>query len=631
MNDSAPPAASLVLYKQDVARVTAIGPKKVDIERRDGERLSVRPKDVTVLHPGPFNNWSQLQPVEGEVQVAWELLAGTTTTLPELAELAYEAFTPGTAWAAWRLVEDGLYFHGTPEAIVARTAAQLQAEQEARKAKAAQERAWNAFVARVAEGRSDEEADSVYLNEIEGLALGRYDQSRVMRDLGRAETPENAHALLLELGYWTPHVNPYPARLGLPTESSTAPVEALPQEEREDLTHLAVFAIDDTGSSDADDAVSLEETPLGLRLWVHIADVAALVKPDSPADLEARARGASLYLPEGTARMLPPEATTILALGMEELSPALSLAIDLTDALEVAHLTIVPSLLRVTRLSYDEAELQQEEGPLAPLFAPAARLEEKRRRQGAIEIDLPEVKIRVVDGEVSIKTLPNLRSRNMVREAMLLAGEAVAQFALEQGIPIPYSVQEGAGAAEAAPSSSEAASPPSKEEEGALAGQFALRRTLKRSQASLTPGAHAGLGLPLYVQATSPLRRYLDLVVHQQLRAYVRGEPLLDEQALAERVGAAEAVRGDMRYGERISNEHWTLVYLLQNPEWRGEGIVVEQYGKRSKLLIPELAYETQLYLRHPAALNDTVRLALAGKAQDAVNLAQRMANFREV
>ena len=254
-----------------------------------------------------------------------------------------------------------------------------------------------------------------------------------------------------------------------------------------------------------------------------------------------------------------------------------------------------------------------------------------RRRQGAIEIDLPEVKIRVVDGEVSIKTLPNLRSRNMVREAMLLAGEAVAQFALEQGIPIPYSVQEGAGAAEGSPSSSEAASPPSKEEEGALAGQFALRRTLKRSQASLTPGAHAGLGLPLYVQATSPLRRYLDLVVHQQLRAYVRGEPLLDEQALAERVGAAEAVRGDMRYGERISNEHWTLVYLLQNPEWRGEGIVVEQYGKRSKLLIPELAYETQLYLRHPAALNDTVRLALAGKAQDAVNLAQRMANFREV
>lgn len=616
MSHDAPPSASLVLYKQDAARVTATGPKKIDIERRDGERLSVRHKDVEILHPGPLNNWSQLQPLTGEVETAWELLAGTTTTLPELAELAFEAFTPRTAWATWQLVADGLYFHGTPQEIVARTATRVQEEQQAREAKAAQERAWNAFVARVAQGTFAEE-DDVFLREVEELALGRYEHSRVMRDLGRAETPENAHATLLELGYWTPAVNPYPARLGLPSTSADAPLPALPGEAREDLTHLPTFAIDDEGSSDADDALSLEKTPTGLRLWVHIADVAALVTPDSPADLEARGRGASLYLPEGTARMLPPQATSQLALGMDELSPALSLAIDLSAELSVAHLTILPSRVRVQRLSYDEAEAQQESEALGGLFALAARLEQKRREQGAIDIDLPEVKIRVVDGRVFIKTLPNLRSRNMVREAMLLVGEAVAQFALEQGIPIPFSVQDEPDVLEDDP--------------GALAGQFALRRTFKRSQANLEPGAHAGLGLPMYVQATSPLRRYLDLVVHQQLRAFIKNEPLLDEQAITERVGAAEAVRGDLRYGERISNDHWTLVYLLQNPDWEGEGIVVEQYGKRSKILIPELAFETQLYLRNEAALNDMVRLALAGEAAQAVNLAQRTAQFREI
>ncbi len=616
MNDSAPSPASLVLYKQDAARVMAAGPKKVEIERRDGQRLSVRPKDVTMLHPGPFNDWSQLQPLDGEVEVAWELLAGAMTTLPELAELAYDAYTPATAWAAWQLVHDGLFFFGAPEEIVARTAAQVRAEREAREAKAAHERAWNAFAARVAQGRYAEE-DALFLREVEDLALGRYEQSHVMRDLGRAETPENAHALLLELGFWTPLVNPYPARLGLPTASSTAPLGSLPAEQRQDLTHLVAFAIDDTGSSDADDAISLEQTPGGARLWVHIADVAALVKPDSPADLEARARGASLYLPEGTARMLPLEATTMLALGMAEVSPALSLAIDLDDELSVAHLAIHPSHVRITRLSYDEAELRQHDEPLAGLFALAARLERRRREQGAVDIDLPEVKIRVVDGSVVIRALPNLRSRNMVREAMLLTGEAVAHFALEQGIPIPYSVQEAPDLLEHDP--------------GAVAGQFALRRTFKRTQANLAPGPHAGLGLSLYVQATSPLRRYLDLVVHQQLRAFMSGGTLLDAAAITERVGAAEAVRGDLRYGERISNEHWTLVYLLQNPGWQGQGIVVEQYGKRSKLLIPELAFETQLYLRSAAGLNDTVTLALAGKAPQALNLPLRTAQFREI
>ena len=104
---------------------------------------------------------------------------------------------------------------------------------------------------------------------------------------------------------------------------------------------------------------------------------------------------------------------------------------------------------------------------------------------------------------------------------------------------------------------------------------------------------------------------------------------MLSEQEVTASVGVAEAVRGDVRYAERLSNEHWTLVYLQQNPSWRGEAVVVEQYGRRSKLLIPDLAYETQTYLRTPANLNDTVTITLA--APDAINLPQRSAHFREV
>ena len=78
------------------------------------------------------------------------------------------------------------------------------------------------------------------------------------------------------------------------------------------------------------------------------------------------------------------------------------------------------------------------------------------------------------------------------------------------------------------------------------------------------------------MQATSPLRRYLDLVVHQQLRAFLRGEPLLDEQAILVRIGSVDDVVRGTRRVERLARHHWTLVFLLQNPDWTGDAIVLE-------------------------------------------------------
>ena len=149
---------------------------------------------------------------------------------------------------------------------------------------------------------------------------------------------------------------------------------------------------------------------------------------------------------------------------------------------------------------------------------------------------------------------------------------------------------------------------------------------MRASQASSAPSAHAGLGMEIYVQATSPLRRYLDLVVHQQLRAYLAGRPLLDSQGVMERVGAADAVTGGARWAERRSNTHWTLVYLQQNPEWQGEGVVVDHRGKRSVVLLPELALESQLYLRKDVGLDGKVQLRI-----EAVDLPYLEAHFRAV
>jgi exoribonuclease-2 len=583
---------SLVLYKNRPARVASTGPKKLEINVEGGQTLSVRHKDVVLLHPGPIESLAELQSLTGELETAWELLEGETTTLSELAELAYGAFTPASAWTVWQAVSDGLYFSGSPVEIIVHDAETVVGERAARAAKAAEEEAWQSFLSHAAQGYYEEE-DKRYLQEVAALAWGHQDSSRVLQAMGHAESVENAHAVLLRLGYWDYQVNPYPRREGLTIVSPELDLNQLPEEPRRDLTHLLALAIDDEDSKDPDDALSTEEG----HLWVHIADVAAIVPPDSPADIEARMRAVNLYLPEGTVTMLPNQATRNLALGLAEVSPALSFGFDVSSDGAITGTEVIPSWVRVTRITYEEAEARKEEPPLAQFYHLAQVYEDRRRQNGSIHIDLPEVKIRVHNGEVDIRPLERLRSRDMVREAMLMTGEAVARFTLENDIPVPFTVQDDpAGNEQPAVTPSE---------------MFARRRTLKASQRSGTPGSHAGLGMGLYVQSTSPLRRYLDLVVHQQLRAFLRGGDLLDAQALMARVGAADAVSGSARWAERRSNEHWTLVYLLQHPEWRGTGIIVDKRGAHDIVLIPELGLETRVYRHHELSLDSEVTLQL--------------------
>jgi exoribonuclease-2 len=93
-----------------------------------------------------------------------------------------------------------------------------------------------------------------------------------------------------------------------------------------------------------------------------------------------------------------------------------------------------------------------------------------------------------------------------------------------------------------------------------------------------------------------------------------------------ERVGAAGAISGSVRWAERRSNEHWTLVYLLQNPDWQGEGFIVDKRGRRDVVLIPGLDLQTNMYQKRDLPLDSQVQLAF----QEG-NLPLLEAHFREV
>lgn len=595
---------SLVSYKNRPALIIDNGPDLL-IELEDSRTQKVRPKDVILIHPGPLLSLAHLELQSGDAETTWELLADDAVTLRELAELAFGSFTPSTAWGAWQLTCDSLYFQGTPARITACSREEVARKQETRQAKVSQKNALTGFMTRVVNRQVTPEDDH-FLAEVEAMALGKANESRVLRELGRSQNPQNAHSLLLDLGYWNSRFNPYPKRFGVALSAPVTNLPELPEEDRVDLTHIPAFAIDNAWTTDPDDALSLEGPN---RLWVHVADVAAIVLPDSPADLEARNRATSLYLPEITVPMLPAEASERLALGVRDISPALSFALNLDPEGEVAGMEIVRSWVKVTRLSYEQVEGMFKDPPFEGLLRLAENNEARRKKNGAVNIELPEVDIRVEDGKIVFHQMSSLRSQMIVREAMLMAGEAIAGYAFREGIPFAFSTQ-------AATEIPELPDGP--------AGMYALRRFMKRGQIKSVPARHAGMGLDMYTQITSPIRRYQDLIAHQQLRAHIRGHGLMTSQEMMQRIGAAEAVTGNMRQVERLSNRHWTMVYLSETPQWHGEGIIVETDGHKSTALISNIGMETHLHCQRSLPLNTRVPIVLG-----ASNIPELMAFFK--
>ena len=142
----------------------------------------------------------------------------------------------------------------------------------------------------------------------------------------------------------------------------------------------------------------------------------------------------------------------------------------------------------------------------------------------------------------------------------------------------------------------------------------------------VTPSMHSGLGIGMYSQVTSPLRRYSDLVAHQQLRGFIGGKPLLDKDTVLERISAGDAASGATVKAERKSNLHWTLCFLYQNPQWQGTGVIVELKEKAAVVLIPELAMETQIALNGKMQLNQEITLKVSK-----IDIPKQLVNFLAV
>lgn len=576
----------LAVYKGLPVKVCDVG-KKIEIELQKGIKKSVREKDIEFIHPGPVKN-ADIDLIDCDLEETWSLLQGESVTLSELAEFLYGDSSAPTVFNAYIVLKEGLYFSGTLSNIQCNTRESIDNTLNKEKEKEAKALEIAQSMERLSKGKWND-SDVNALREIEAVALEEKSQSKILKKLGVKETTLDAHRFLIKIGYWNINRNPYPGRFAVTLKSSVKK-EEFPEVVNElDLTHLNSYAIDDEGSNDPDDAISLDGDK---KVWVHITDVASIIKPGSPSDLDASGRGSNLYLPTQTVHMLPEEVTEIQGLGIREVNNALSFMFEFDTDFNITNREIHLSRISVKRLSYNEVDERKNDTEFKKLFNISQKLKERRDKAGAISIDLPEVKIRVNDkGNIDIKQIKGLESRSVISEYMLLAGESAAIFCSDNNIPIPYATQLPPDA-KGKPDSD-------------LASMFVWRRKFKRGEVKYSPEPHAGLGLLRYTRATSPLRRYSDLVVNQQIRAYLRGEELLSEEDILLKVSPSLESMRVLGQCERASNLHWKLVYLKENSSKIFDATYVEKKDKNSGIfLIEDLALETTINTKTDLELN---------------------------
>ncbi|SFV82242.1 3'-to-5' exoribonuclease RNase R [hydrothermal vent metagenome] len=596
---------SLVAYKGKAARIAGQNIHKFELEFADGSTRKVREKDFRFIHP-EFTNVND-SCAQADIAILDDFQE-ETLTLQEITEWLFDEYTAQSAWCTCVLVEDGLYFYWQKDKIYVRPTEQVASIQAKRDAEALEAQTLAHCVDNIANNVFDEQ-DLDYIKDIEKVALNQSKHAKILTHIGVENTPEAAYKLLLRLKYFEQTFNPYPARHGIPNDMDID--TEMTEVERIDLTHLNSYAIDNADSNDADDAFSVD----GDKIWIHIADVSSIVAPGSELDLYAQERASNLYLPDQILHMLPTSITQLCALGLSETSPALSIGFVLSGK-EMQGIEVVHSTIKVTNISYDDADkILESNEDLAKIQTLVELHRQYRASNGSMSLNLPRVDVRFKEGQIEISDQASSPSRELVAEMMIMAGRVIALFAQSNDIVMPYAIQdEGEFPQETLDN----------KDNLTMSESFAATKCFKRSATSVKPLLHYGLGLDAYLRVTSPLRRYFDLLAHQQLSSFILGKPTLEKERVKEIIGITNASMPDIGKTTRASNDHYKCLYLIQNPSWQGEGVVVDTRGDKALFMIPEVGMMTQIKFKTLPERDEKVLLKVSS-----VDLVERLVNFK--
>ncbi|EFC50044.1 predicted protein [Naegleria gruberi] len=403
---------------------------------------------------------------------------------------------------------------------------------------------------------------------------------------------------------------------------------------RKDLRHLTVFTIDEyPKTTEVDDGVSIEVKNGEYYIYVHIADVTRYIDQGSSIDKEAQKRVSSVYLPDIKFSMIAADlSANILSLSDLKENFSLTFSSKINSDGSLSEWDVFPAILgKVKKVDYSMADniienTVQAEPEVQQAFEHMVKVANLRfafrMGKGATPPTLtPRPKVYVSDSEKNIEVSTTFEelvspSRRLVQEFMIAANEIGGFYAHQHDIAVPYRGTRTVTTD----------LPPllSNEEMQKI---LSLRTNLPEKDVcelvvdsnkkfypiagvciNQSPKFHQGIGSANYVQVTSPIRRYSDLMVHYQLKAQMRGEkqPFTWDE-IQEMIFAIEPTTRAINSLQKKSERFWLLKYFEQNLTKSSnlnkyKALVLETRKNSVTSLDPnELPYTSELYLMESA------------------------------
>ena len=366
-------------------------------------------------------------------------------------------------------------------------------------------------------------------------------------------------------------------------------------ENRKDLRHLDIITIDGSDAKDLDDAVYVEKTEDGYKLFVSIADVSYYVRENTELDIEALKRGNSIYLVDRVIPMLPRKlSNNLCSLNPNEDKLTFTVEMDLDKRGKVIKNDFYKSVIKSKyRMTYENVntilEKNEESEEYRNLYDKYRKIDDmlknmlelskiirsNKKRRGSIDFELPEIKV-VLDENKAVKDIV-LRSRGeaerIIEDFMVIANETVAEKLFWEEIPAIYRVHEDPDKAKVQALNEtlikfgyslkglEEIHPGKFQNiierttglpEGYLIHKLILRAMQRARYANKNLG-HFGLASKYYLHFTSPIRRYSDLIVHRMLGRSI--EKFMNEKEKAKYGANFEAIASSISRTERVADK----------------------------------------------------------------------------
>ncbi len=630
-----PKINELIAYRK--RREPALGivlkayPEKLSIFSEDGKRYDIEPKKIAFLtgisiHETLTDSEKKLEmrrwrrDLEREkdsmdLETVWQCVVEETDTVvfEEVLDLYFgtnQVSSEQRFRLFWSLDKNTIYFARDENGYLVRSREDvfgtLQAIEQREKKERETLEAVN-WVRRVLSGEVPAVVDKNHVEFLELIEryviyLDSYERAKEAKsflyDAGLKDA-ESAVEFLIKTSFWEKDDDTESKKIAFHFKQSKKALEETRAimsarenfDELTDRTNLEVFSVDSETTEDIDDSISFETHDDQITLGVHISNVTHWVDRGCFLDKEAFERGETVYFPEKSIDMFPQEIVSEkLSLTAGRIRPALSLfAVFSKEDFSLIDYRFETTVIKVSEnLTYAEAsDIFLGETWGEKLLSLTDSLRRRRIDKGAFIVQLPELRISVKErGEISMqKNYMNSPAHKVVSECMILMNRLSGEFFRGNEIPALFRSQPQEIEPEAKNLDSQEILFPSK-----------VLKYLKPSLVILTPEVHKSLGVDCYVQMTSPIRRYTDLLMQRQIISWLKDRKIYYGAAELEDINTRVSLfTREIKNAQKSRHRYWLIRYLMEKGIESSRGYITSRGYNGFNVYIPEFLIELPL------------------------------------